>query len=579
MIVVLAVALASFGAVAQDSRVTSLGVVENIETAAGARAYVMYAPAELDADAVAPLWVGLHGRLSSARAFEVESQLNALADQFGARVVYPQAQFMSWNNGGAAAGLPSLEEDNANPDDIAMINAIVDARLAEGTVSETWFMGFDTGGLMGLRMLCERPDAAGAVVVGAMPWNYLTRTCEASSSAAPQRVLFIHGNGDDIYPAGGEDSEYSMEDGTLLRRLDRGEAMAFFANRAGCVQTELKREGSVLRAVGCDSVLLIGVSGGGHEWFGSPVETAPVSGVDSNGLIASWLNGEEIELDNQPVTRLPRTHVLYLPMSYDGDALPLVVALHGRPDTGAGFASITDLGVLAESEGFAAVFPDGIQNQWNYLGAFVEGGEFSIPNDIIYLEALPETIAQAVNIDLSRVILTGFSNGGFMTYRIACEISHPYSGFAIVGAQMYPDFELQCNASRPVPILIIHGTADISIDFNGIVHSTFDQGQVFTTRSATQSAAYWVGHNRCDIDTAEREERDLNPETGTQVLIFDFPDCAKDAAVRFVVIAEGGHAWPGVNRVPAEVAGNVAMDYAASRDLWDFLGSYTRDDF
>src|SRR5690606_10166507 len=192
--------------------------------------------------------------------------------------------------------------------------------------------------------------------------------------------------------------------------------------------------------------------------------------------------------------------------------------------SGAGFAAITDFTTVAEEEGFIVVFPDGLNNEWSYLGGIVSGEIFNMPDDVAFLSTLVDDLALDLNVDLSRVYLTGFSNGGFMTYRMACNPEpNRFAAYGVAGALLYPEMEQMCITAPARPVLVEHGTEDTSISWDGITHMP-EPGTLAVTRSVLQSVSFFVARNGCQ--TADAERTDIPPsDSETAVVQFDFADC------------------------------------------------------
>lgn len=543
--------------------------------------YILYSPATLAPDTPAPLLVVLHGRMMTMRAMEAISHLNPNAEAHSFRVAYLQSHGYTWQDGWKEAGVPRYED--APGDDFALVSAIEADLRQRVAVDALYYVGFDTGGHMAARMMCERGgELAGVALVASLPWNYWPRYCPERLEAG--RVLIMHGDLDTTHrPEGNDVPSITLEEGQTLHQLSREELLAFFIERSGC--TDNPTVGHLRRLTECAAggdVSLVTVPAGGHEWFRAGDYAFNQKEADAGALIGEWVTDTLTDLTWStlpPEHFVPRTHHLFLPSDYDGtEALPLVIGLHGRSDTGAGFALLTGMDAVAEAEGFALVYPDGLLNQWNYLGDFVNRDLFHTPDDVAYLERLIDDLAQDVQIDRQRVYLMGFSNGGFMTYRVGCEVRHPFAGFSVLGALMYPEFEVTCPYARPTPIIIFHGTQDQSILWDGVTHPSPDgTSDVFATRSVLNSVGFWTARNQCDIEAAVKTEYEPQPEQ-TQVIRFDFTGCVKEANVRFFAIVGGGHTWPGGTQMPVERFGRTAPDINAGQEIWDFLSQFRRDD-
>ena len=272
------------------------------------------------------------------------------------------------------------------------------------------------------------------------------------------------------------------------------------------------------------------------------------------------------------VDGVERTYTLYVPPAYDGsEPWPVVVALHGRGGDGSGFAYQLDLNRVARENAFIAVYPDGIENEWSYAQDTPEwiGPE---TDDVGFLAALVDALAEDLSIDRQRVYAAGFSNGGFMAQRLACEVPDQYAAFAVISAGFYPGLDQWCATSAPVPILFIHGTADVVVPWTGTV-----QGSYVLSMPVEDTVAYWAEHDGCSPDEVTHETLDsVEPDAVTSVIYFHIGGCDDDAEVVLYAVEGGGHNLPGVRgRLTASVAGNVTMDLHAGEAIWAFFEPHT----
>ncbi|MDV7396997.1 hypothetical protein RZS08_36700, partial [Arthrospira platensis SPKY1] len=122
-----------------------------------------------------------------------------------------------------------------------------------------------------------------------------------------------------------------------------------------------------------------------------------------------------------------------------------------------------------------------------------------------FLLALTDTLHNWYNIDLNRVYATGFSNGGFMSYRLACEASDRIAAIAPVAGTMPIAIANNCQPTRSVPILHIHGTADFIVPYAG--NSSF--------LSVGESIEYWRNSNNCNMEPQLIDLPDIVQEGST----------------------------------------------------------------
>ena len=195
--------------------------------------------------------------------------------------------------------------------------------------------------------------------------------------------------------------------------------------------------------------------------------------------------------------------LVYLPEHYDKNKnYPLVISLHGL----GGFASmqnlIFDFRPLATEFGFILAVPNGIQGAaglrfWNGTD-FCCGTNQKPVDDVKYIRDLVDGLAQEYSIDRSRVHLFGHSNGGFLSYRIACEAPDLIASMASFAGATFKAPE-KCLGKDPIPVLQIHGTSDLIISYNG--SSAYP--------SARDSVKQWVHINNCKLDKVTKSENTI----------------------------------------------------------------------
>ena len=147
-----------------------------------------------------------------------------------------------------------------------------------------------------------------------------------------------------------------------------------------------------------------------------------------------------------------RPYRVQLPARVDpARPLPVVVLLHGLGATAAWQSDYFLLGPLADAKGFLLALPDGTRGAgadrfWNGTDACCDFDGLGV-DDVRYLDALLDDVSAHHRVDPKRVYLIGFSNGGFMAHRFACERAARVAGFASeAGIELLP---LSRYAMRP----------------------------------------------------------------------------------------------------------------------------------
>jgi polyhydroxybutyrate depolymerase len=268
---------------------------------------------------------------------------------------------------------------------------------------------------------------------------------------------------------------------------------------------------------------------------------------------------------------LSRAYNLYVPSSYDGgEALPLLLLLHGRSGNGQRMADLTSFNARAEEHGFLVAYPDSLNGAWNYLQGIP--GAQAMPDDVGFLREVAAAVAIHYNVDPGRLYVAGISMGGFMAQRLACDAQNPFAAFASVAAGGYAAMPGSCANPDPVDALFVHGTADTAVPWQGLGVEDETGNRQRVTLSIANSVRFWVEHNRCASDADAYDLPPAGNSPGTRVKVVSSQGCAGDSSVVLYAVIGGGHNWPGSEGViPPSVAGAVNLDIHASDVIWAFF--------
>lgn len=555
------------------------------------RTYTLTVPDSYDGAAPVPLVIALHPYASSGWAMRARADLDTQAQQHGFLVAYPDSADVHWDDGQIAAGWPT---ELAPVDDVGFLSALIDHLAAEYTIdpARVFLTGFERGGTMAYRAACALPERfAGVAVVNALMWDFNVAACE--DPTAPVSLLILHGDQNLEFPLAGRQT-YDENQRPTYFTLSMDDTLAYWAARNACDlgAAEVTFGASGLQALRCtapESVLEMHVLPGvANNWPRTGDHALNPFGLDTAALVTQFfLDGGPLAIGdvNSGFTTgdiyagYPRSYRAYVPPGYDpAEPLPLVIVLHGRPGTGAGMAYISDFNRVARQNNFIAVYPDGtpvapqqiIGREWNYTRGRPESATHV--DDSTFLRVLAGDLARDFAIDRDRMYITGFSNGGFMAQRVACEDPEPWAAYASVGANLFPDFIAFCADKPAASMLIMHGSADASIPWDG---KQF--GQAVQFYGAPFTAGFWANHAGCMTDaTGVEVVPQGDPDSGTQVYIYSYGSCDPGAEVLFYAIEGGGHNLPGLTRLDPAVAGPVNLDISAPDVIWDFFSRHAR---
>jgi len=286
-----------------------------------------------------------------------------------------------------------------------------------------------------------------------------------------------------------------------------------------------------------------------------------------------------------------RSYLLHVPSSYDGSKpVPVVIVLHGHPSWCMDPKFFTGLDKKSNEEGFIVVYPNGhlapllpriimflntlfptsrIWNCWDYCDI----------DDVGFIRNLINHLDSTLNINSSRVYITGLSGGGMMTYRLGADLSDIVAAIAPVagsiGGIWYTESSLYVipEPAHPIPVIVFHGLQDLNLPYEGgwvngsirlwntniqvVVHTYF--------LSVNESVSFWVEHNNCNpipkIETSPSgniiKQTYANGTDGSEVVLYS--------------VVNGGHEWFGGPEAfwpPCEISATDLM--------WEFFEQHPK---
>ena len=255
---------------------------------------------------------------------------------------------------------------------------------------------------------------------------------------------------------------------------------------------------------------------------------------------------------------IERNYRLFIPSSYDGsNSYPLVFNFHGFGSNAAEQDFYSDMNRVGEANDFFICYPNGIANSWNV------GWEFgSEADDVGFTSALIDRLTQDYSIDSERIYSCGMSNGGFMSYRLACELNNKIAAIASVTGSMAPALAMDCEPGRPFSILQFHGTDDATVPYNGMEDLNIGIDSLFN---------YWSILNQCDTDIDTIDIEDTNMDDGSTAQRISLTNCGNNTEVVLYKIDKGAHTWPGA----FITLGVTNQDVEASEVIWNFFKDKT----
>ncbi|MEM9990441.1 MAG: T9SS type A sorting domain-containing protein [Bacteroidota bacterium] len=265
-----------------------------------------------------------------------------------------------------------------------------------------------------------------------------------------------------------------------------------------------------------------------------------------------------------------REYFVHVPTNYEADeSWPLVINMHGYGSSRVEQMLYSGFNAIADANNFLVVYPQGLPDA---LGTAHFNAYFS-PSDIDdvgFIDQLIDQLYTDYNLDLKRVYSTGMSNGGFMSYRLACELPERIAAIASVTGSMLTIQVDNCEPMRPIPTMQIHGTEDETVPF------AYEPNFFAFGEGIADVVGYWVNNNSCEGSPDTVTIEDINAFDESTASLLTWSDCGMDTEVQFYIVDNGGHTWPGA--FPIATLGNTNADFFASQVIWDFFSRFEHPD-
>ena len=292
--------------------------------------------------------------------------------------------------------------------------------------------------------------------------------------------------------------------------------------------------------------------------------TLATGGAPFEGCVGGSCENEIIESfefnDNGQI----RDYYFYRPNSIqDNDNAPLVFVLHGYSGSAGGIMGYSGMNQIASEHGFAVCYPQGLSDQsgYNFWNVGYEFHQNQTVDDVAFLSSLANYLQDEYSLSAENTFSTGMSNGGDMSYMLACQANDVFRAIAPVAGCMMEEIYNTCDSS-PVPVLEIHGTNDNVTLWDGDMQNNDGWGAYYSIEDGID---LWVQNNEC-MHSEDIFLPNTNMSDGSYVINHRYSGCIDNAEVWLYEVVGGGHDWPGSN-------GN--MDINASEEIWNFFSQYT----
>lgn len=273
--------------------------------------------------------------------------------------------------------------------------------------------------------------------------------------------------------------------------------------------------------------------------------------------------GQQTLYDTISHDGLSRSYILYVPQTYTpGEPAPLIINLHGYTSNAFEQMNYGDFREISDTAGFLIVHPQGTVDAFGNTHWNVNWAGAGTVDDVSFIEALIDSLSAEYSINNEQVFSTGMSNGGFMSYKLACELSNRIAAIASVTGSMNVNQTSSCSPQHPMPVMEIHGTADGVVPYNGN----------FLFETTENTIDYWVNVNQCNSAPVVTQIPNTVLSDSTTVEHYVYASGLNGVEVEHYKIFNGGHTWPG--SLFDSGNGYTNQDINASEKIWNFFQQY-----
>lgn len=308
-------------------------------------------------------------------------------------------------------------------------------------------------------------------------------------------------------------------------------------------------------------LLIVSCGGGGNS---SSIDSAPNNGSNNiSNPISETCQEQEANILRCDFKHqgLDRYYLIEPPHPEAEGQSSLIFNLHGYGSNALDQMQYTGLNNYTNSKenNFILIHPQGAPlntaltssaSHWN-SGAWTIG---STVDDVDFIDIIINLVSEKYNINVNRIYSTGMSNGGFMSYHLACNLSSKIAAIASVTGSMSKQTLESCNPEHPTPVLQIHGTLDGTVPFDG--------NSAIGMEPIEKVMTYWQEYNSCDVELLISVTDFF--ELGSSVEHWQYFNCLNNVQVELYKIDGMWHTWPQEDR----------FGISASQKIWDFFNTY-----
>ena len=301
-------------------------------------------------------------------------------------------------------------------------------------------------------------------------------------------------------------------------------------------------------------VVLLIISSCGGSSSNVTENDSSIPGNDLNPVNETCVDTSRNGVDKCDLTHDNRNrfYYLYVPDNLDtNQSIPILFAFHGYGSSALRHLGYTNYIPIADRNNFIVVYPQGeststLSAHWN-----VGGWTSKSPvKDLEFVDTVIDLLKDKLPIDETRIYSSGMSNGGYMGYHLACNLSNKFAAIASVTGSMTTSTYDNCSPSHPTPILQIHGLLDFVVPYNGNSGS----------KSIPDVMNYWSNYSSCNSDP----DTLIKYDNYALIRYETYVNCLNDISVKLILHPTMDHTWPSIN----------SHNISASNEVWEFVSQF-----
>lgn len=224
---------------------------------------------------------------------------------------------------------------------------------------------------------------------------------------------------------------------------------------------------------------------------------------------------------------------------------------------------------VADRESFAVAYPEAIEGRWSYWrggGVLLPGQGSDEVDDVGFITAVLDALVAEGIADPARTYVAGISRGALMTWTLACQRPERFAAAAPLSSGMTEAHLAACSPTRPVPVVVVAGTADPVQPYDGWLFPPPTPRLL----SIPETMEFWRRRHGCTGETAQQLPH-REPEDRTRIQRFEWTGCASGGPVLLYRVTGGGHQPPSFTPNTDQARrsfGRRGQDMETAEEVW-----------